>query len=80
MILRWRTVPNFFGFLWRQLVQLFRREPQLAPSLVAELRHRVCRECPSKQYAADTDQCRVCTCFCAMKTLYTTEKCPKGHW
>jgi hypothetical protein len=79
MILKLRTVPNALLAIWRITVALFKSTPLMVKPEVAHLRHSICKSCTEK-YLPDTDQCLECTCFCSIKTLYTTESCPLNRW
>lgn len=80
MIFKLRTIPNAIKaaarILWRKLMG---RSIMVEP-MMATFRHSICRICPSGLYNESTDQCAECTCFCSLKSLYVTERCPKNHW
>lgn len=80
MIFRLRTIPNFLCAMWRILWRKLRRQPTHVDPVIAAWRYSTCIHCPSGLYNPATDQCKECTCFCSLKTLYVTESCPKRHW
>jgi hypothetical protein len=41
-------------------------------------RRAVCSACPNLD--AESDRCRVCACFLAVKPWMKTERCPEGRW
>lgn len=59
---------------------LFRRAPVLAPPRVAQERLTLCRLQDGDCYDAWSRQCKVCSCFVAVKTALATEECPRGLW
>ena len=58
--------------------RFIRREPVVVPDAIRDARQLVCMECPFFDEALD--QCTVCGCSVELKTLFVTEKCPKGRW
>lgn len=75
MIFSRHTVPNALRSLFRAGGQLV-RGPITVPRSIWFQRQIACIQCPQN----DGSQCRVCTCFIAIKTEVATESCPLGKW
>jgi hypothetical protein len=45
---------------------------------ILQFRRQKCNMCFHRD--AETDQCRLCTCFLSLKTQLSTEKCPLTKW
>lgn len=41
-----------------------------------QTRRDICFRCPKN----DAGWCKVCTCYIPLKTEFSTEECPLGHW
>lgn len=75
VLLSRHTVPNILSAAGRAALQVF-RGPVKVPEEVWVHRQVLCIQCPQ----FDGSQCRVCTCFIALKTEVATESCPLGKW
>jgi hypothetical protein len=41
-------------------------------------RYPICKSC--EYFTPSMCYCSVCGCWCALKTLFANESCPKGKW
>lgn len=72
----WRKVAGFFASGIRVARSSWRGDPVFVPGYTLQYRRAVCNTCP----CSSDGRCRVCSCFFRPKTLFTTERCPKGLW
>ncbi len=61
---------------WAALTQ----KPLFVTPETAARRHAQCKARDGGCYDEVTGRCQVCTCYASVKTLFATEKCPRGHW
>ena len=54
--------------------------PIFVPEEVADERLHECERRKMACFDAETGQCKLCSCYVAVKTILATEKCPLGHW
>lgn len=65
--------------MWRAFRLWIKGEKVIVPEEVQIEREMECHA-PCPHWDEESDQCRVCTCFVALKILWASEKCPKGRW
>jgi hypothetical protein len=73
--------PNPFraaAALYRAVKTYFRGDRLVVAGRVRDRRRRLCNKCFWRD--PQSDQCRKCTCFLALKVELTTEKCPIDRW
>lgn len=73
--------PNpfrFAGAVFRLLTAWVKKKEILTTQEVDDERQATCRAC--EFFEADSQQCRVCTCFIQIKASLAEEKCPKKKW
>jgi len=78
MIFRLKTPVNAFLASLRAFWWSLRGYRVLVDEDTELDRKAVCYNC--EFFDEDNDQCKVCSCFIAAKTLVASEKCPKGFW
>lgn len=79
--------PNPFRFaaaLGRAFMSWLRGERVIVPEEIQIEREVQCHA-PCPHWESDSDQCRLCTCFVALKIMFADEKCPAkpsrwGKW
>lgn len=59
---------------------MWRREPVIAPEEVVDYRLEECQRRDKVCYDGESGQCKLCSCYVAVKTILATEKCPLGVW
>lgn len=72
--------PNPFRFAWavlRSFWRFVRGQRVVVPDRISESRLSECRK-PCEFLIGD--QCRLCTCFVDMKTLFADESCQARKW
>lgn len=70
----------FFAACGRVFWSLITGGPVFAPQDVADDRMTECERRNRSCYDGETGQCKMCSCFVAIKTSLATEKCPLGVW
>jgi hypothetical protein len=74
--------PNPFKFvaaMWRAFRSWIRGERVIVPQEVQDERSRKCHN-GCDHYDSDSDQCKLCTCFVALKVIFADEKCKVKRW
>lgn len=73
--------PNFFKAFMagcRVVRAKFSRQAVLLDQKSVDRRLAACAACPF--YAAEDEQCTVCSCYVPIMAQLSTERCPKGRW
>jgi hypothetical protein len=73
--------PNPFraiGAFQRMVKAYFRGDALIVSGRTRAARRRICDRCDRRD--GQTDQCKECSCFLALKLDLTTEKCPIDKW
>jgi hypothetical protein len=76
-------IPNplkLIAAIYRLCFALAMRHSLIVDNATADERARECHRRDGDCYDAVYGQCRVCTCFVGIKTLFATESCPRGYW
>ena len=78
MIVRWKmpffAVTEAFRLLWSKI----RGYRLLATAEEAEDRLLECTDC--EDFAPESQQCKICGCYCPAKVLLAPARCPRGRW
>lgn len=64
----------------RMFIALVTHRPLFVTPERAVKRQNICAAQDGGCFDAAYDQCRVCTCHVSIKTLFATERCPRGKW
>jgi hypothetical protein len=64
--------------LFRAVRAHFRGDSVFVSGRTLQKRRSLCNTCFHRD--PQSDQCRLCTCFLALKTQLSTEKCPVDRW
>lgn len=73
--------PNPFYAIrafYRAVKAYWRGDRLIVSGRTAQKRRGLCNKCFWRD--PQTNQCRKCSCFLALKTELTTESCPLGKW